>query len=428
MVVLVAVVALLGFARLNKPSLPPHVVKGDGEGYYAYLTAYLVDHDASFATLVRRHLKTPELVGLSGLSYRSDSGRYLDKYSPGEAVLGLPFFVVGHEVAVVRGERADGYSRSEEIAFGLGAIAWGIIGLLALRRLLLRRFGDGPTAAALVCVAFGTSLLHYLAFDSSYSHAFSFAAVSLTLLASVRWRERPASPRRAVELGLAAGLVLCIRPANVVALVPLVLLGVVDRPSLRARARHLRCHWRPGLLAAAASVPLVLANLLAWRFAAGHVLLFSYRQDERFSFLHPQWRVLYSFRPHGLLPYAPVLFLVAPGLVALWRRAREWFWPVALSLLLQTYLLASWGAWPLGDGFGQRGFVDVGAVLAVPLAALFATVWCSRWRWAVGGLAAAAVLTTMLGTLAYWQDRLPHDGASPRGYLAAVTGGDGNRP
>jgi len=38
-------------------------VKGDGEAYYAYLTAYLVDGDPSFRTLVRRRFPTEDPSG-----------------------------------------------------------------------------------------------------------------------------------------------------------------------------------------------------------------------------------------------------------------------------------------------------------------------------------------------------------------------------
>ena len=420
--VAVAAVALILYAGLNRPGRSPRVVRGDGEGYYAYVTAYVVDGDPSFRTLVRRRFANDESLRLSGLRYEPRTGRYLDKYSPGVAMLTLPFFLAGHGLATFEG-RADGYSGTEQFSSGLAAIACGFAGLAALRRLLLRWYSDAATAATLVCIGLGTGLLNYLAFDSSYSHAFSFAAVALTLLAVIRWLERPESWRRAVEGGLAVGLVVCIRPANIVAVVPAVAFGVVGWPTIRSRVLILSHHWARILLGAAVAAPFVLVSLLAWRAASGRLLLFSY-QGEQFSFLQPKWQVLSSFRPHGLLPYAPVLALAVLGMVPLWRRHRSWFWPVTLGLFLQTYLLASWREWPLGGGFGHRGYVDVNALLAVPLAAFFAAIRPGRWRWAAGAFATVAVVTTVLGTLAYWQGRLPPDGASPGSYLDAILGGE----
>jgi hypothetical protein len=424
----VAALMLVGFTGLNRPGAAPHVVKGDGEGYYAYLPAYIVDHDPTFRTLVHRRFEDPGFLSLSGLSYQPRTGRYLDKYPAGVAVMTLPFFLAGHGLARLTGQRADGYGRTEELSAGLAAISWAIGGLFALRSLLLRWFTDKVTVATLVCLGAGTGLLHYTAFDSSYSHAFSFAALSLTLLAVTRWFEEPRSWRRAVALGLAVGLVIGIRPANLIAVVPLAAYGIVSRHTLIGRGRLLRRHWRRLLVAVAASSALPVATLLAWHEATGRVLLFSYRQDERFRFLHPHWQVLYSFRPHGLLPYAPVLLLAVVGMVPLWRHHRSWFWPIAAALCADTYLLASWGAWPLGDAFGQRGYVDMGGLFALPLAALFTAARHQRWRWAAGTFAALAVTTTLLGTLAYWQGRLPHQGATPTGYLDAIVSRPSARP
>ncbi len=425
-VAVVGVLAVVGYGALNKPSLPPHVVKGDGEGYYSYLTAYLIDRDPSFRTLVQRRFTTPDALRLSGLSYQPQTDRYLVKYPPGEALMTLPFFAAGHAVALATGERADGYSRSEQLASGLAAIAWGLAGLAALRRLLLRWFSDLATAMTLVAIGLGTSLLHYLAYDSSYSHAFSFAAISMTMLTVIRWLERPGSWSRAIAAGLAAGLVIAVRPANIVAILPLALFGVFSRPTLMAQLRLLAHHWRHLLAAAAAASPAVIATLLAWRYAAGQLRLFTYGPTEQFSFLHPKWQVLYSFRPHGLLPYAPVLILALIGLVPLYRRTPQWTWSIALALALETYLLASWRAWPLGHAFGHRGYVDAVGLFALPLAALFAAVWRTRWKWPITATSAVAIATTMLGMAAHWQGRLPPDGAPPAGYLAAMVGQDRN--
>jgi hypothetical protein len=176
------------------------------------------------------------------------------------------------------------------------------------------------------------------------------------------------------------------------------------------------------LVMVVAAAPLVFLQLLAWRAGAGHWILNPYPAGETFTLLHPHWEALYSFNPHGLFPYAPVLLLSVAGLVPLWQRHRGWFWPVVVAVGLDTYLIASWHQWDYGDGFGHRAFVDLLPVFAIPLAALFAAARSSRSRLALGTLAGLLTLTTALGTLSYWQGRLPHGGASPGAYLDALLG------
>jgi hypothetical protein len=158
---------------------------------------------------------------------------------------------------------------------------------------------------------------------------------------------------------------------------------------------------------------------LIWDQATGRWFTSPYG-SEGFDWLHPHLQALYSFAPHGMLPYTPVLGLSVVGLPVLWRRHRDWWWPVVLAVMLDAYLLCTWNPWYLGVGFGQRGFVDLAPVLALPLAALVAEVWQSRWRKVVLPLIGVLTATTCLGVLAYWQGRIPGDGATARNYLSVM--------
>jgi hypothetical protein len=331
-------------------------------------------------------------------------------------------FLAGEAFSAVSGGSNDGYSRDDQLLSGLAAALLAIGGLAALRLLLLRRFSDGATAAALACTLLGTSLLHYAAYDTTYSHAFSFGAVAVFALAAVRLGERPGSWGRAATLGVAGGTLFVLRPTNLLLAVVLIPLAWVGRGQPGHRLRPIARHVRPMLVVLLAAAPLVGLQLLVWRAGAGHWTLNPYPAGETFTFLHPHWEALYSFDPHGLLPYAPVLLLSVAGLVPLWQRHRGWFWPVVAALGLDTYLIMSWHQWDYGDGFGHRAFVDLLPVFAIPIAALFAAGRSSRSRLALGALAGVLTLTTVLGTLSYWQGRLPHGGASPGAYLDALLG------
>jgi hypothetical protein len=396
-------------------------VKGDGNGYYAYLPGVLLDHDTSFRTLVAARFPDPSTLGPAGLT-RQHSGAYLEKYSYGAALIAAPLFAVGHLATREAGQVADGYTSTEEFFAGLGALAAGMIGLLALRSFLGRRFGNEVVTVTLVAMTLGTGLLHWMVYDPLYSHAYSFGAVAVLALVMTRFREAPASWSRAIAMGLAAGLVILLRIPNVVLVGGLALLGVDSRAALVHRITACRANGaRVAVAAACALAPLIPQEVL-WGRATGHWLASPY-VGEGFDWTHPQLAALYSWRPHGLLPYAPVLALAVIGLPILWRRHRDWAWAAAAAVVLDTYLLCTWHQWDLGVAFGQRGFVDLVPILAIPFAALVSAVWPTRWRRPVIGVVAVLTATTMLGMLAYWQGRLPHDGASPGNYVTVMFGG-----
>jgi len=411
-------VAAYGFCRADPAAIS--AVKGDGEGYYAYLPGVLLEHDASFRTLVTGHPVNPG--GRVVDAFQREPSGYLVKYSYGVALLASPFFAVGHIVAAVAGQTADGYSSDEEFFAGLGAVVVGLAGLFALRAVLRRRFGDGVVAVTLLAMTLGTGLLHWMVYDPMYSHAYSFGAIAMLLLTALRFRERPESWRRALACGLAAGLVILIRIPNLVVVAPIVLLGVIDRAGLIQRVAGVKRHFARVAAAAACALVVLLPQEIIWEQAMGRWLSNPY-VGEGFTWLHPQLRALYSGRPHGLLLYAPVLALALLGLPVFWRRHREWRGTVIVVIVLDTYLLCAWHIWFLGVGFGQRGFVDIVPVFALPFAGLLSSVWHTRWRLPLLAVAGVLTATTMLGMLGYWTGALPHVGATAGDYISVMFGG-----
>jgi hypothetical protein len=419
--VCLAVIAVGAYVYVGSLAVATPRVKGDGNGYYAYLPGVLLDHDTSFRRLVASDFPDPAALGPAGLT-EQPSGRYLDKYSYGAALIAAPLFAVGHLVATASGQTATGYTGTEEFFAGLGALAAGLIGLLALRSFLGRRFNDEVVAVTLVAMALGTGLLHWMVYDPLYSHAYSFGAVAVLALAMTRFREDPASWSRAIALGLAIGIVILLRIPNIVIVGGLCLLGVDSRAALARRIAACRAH--AGRIAAAAGcalLPLIPQEVI-WGHATGHWLASPY-VGEGFTWTDPHLEALYSWRPHGLLPYAPVLGLALIGLPILWRRERDLAWAALVAIVLDAYVICTWHQWDLGVAFGQRAFVDLVPILALPFAALISAAWPTRWRRPAIGLVTILTATTVLGMLAYWQGRLPHDGATPGNYVTVMLGG-----
>jgi hypothetical protein len=400
-------------------------VRSDGEGYYAYLPSYLLYHDVSFRSVISDHLSRsrtglpPSVFGFS----QQPTGNWLDKYPAGEAILLLPFFVIGHFIAQVMGAAADGYSPPELYAAGLAGLVYTVLGLSALGAALRRWFSEWVTAATLLAVTFGTGVFDYATYDSIFSHAFSFFAVSVTLLCALRWYERPRSMVRAVLLGLAFGAVVAVRLTDVVLLPAVLLLGVGSWVAARQRLTLLRKHAARVAVAAAAALAVLVPQLITWYFATQHLLVRPY-PGESFGFSHPQLiGSLLSFKPHGLLPYAPVLVIAFGGLVAAWRWRRDLAVPVTVAFVPFWYLVATWWDWSFTAGFGDRAFNDVVPFLAIPLAFAFARLSRPPTRVLVGGLCVILVAVTCVLMVNHWLGPLPGSGTGPAGYFRILTFG-----
>lgn len=404
--------------RLDTP------VHGDGEGYYAYLVAYLLNHDPSFNTLITHHLM-PAYAALGhqppvyfGFTLQA-TGNWLDQYGIGTAVLLLPFFGIGHIISLAGGAKPNGYSVPEIYAVGTAAIVYTATGLLILRAVLRRWFAEWAVAVTLLAIVFGTSLFAFSTYDSVTSHAFSFFAVSLTLLFALRWYDRP-TLWRAAATGLAAGLLIDIRVTNIVILAALPLLGVGSLAALRQRA-HLLWGRRLDLIAVALCAVLVfIPQSITWHIATGHWIINSYAR-EAFDFLHPHLiESLFWFLPHGLLPYAPVLVFAFIGLGIAWVRRRDIALPVTVAFLPFWYLVAAWDNWSYASGFGHRGFIDILPLLAIPMAYLFSSLRGTVARAVAGTAALLLTGVTCALMLAYFQYRMSGSGIDVGGYLALL--------
>lgn len=405
--------------HLGLPHQPP--VRSDGEGYYAYLPAYLVYGDPSLRSVLLHHFLNnsqyapfrPSTYGLT----LEPIGNWLDQYPVGEATLLIPFFLAGHLLALAQGLNANGYTSPELYAVGTGAAVYAALGLLALRAVLRRWFTDGVVAATLVVIVFGSSLFHYITYNSIFSQGFSFAAVAVALLCTVRWFERPASWWRALSLALSIGAVVAIRITDAVLLPGVLLLGVGSLAALRAQLALLGHHlWRSALVLVAAAACLV-PQVFTWWVATGHLIVDPY-VDQSFSLGHPQLLAsLFALVPHGLLPYAPALGLCAVGLAIAWWQRRDLAMPVTVAFLPFWYLMSCWWDWSFSEGFGNRIYVNILPILAIPLAVFFASLQ-RRWlKVAAGVVAGVLAAVTVLLMVSYWRGRLPGNGIGLEGYL-----------
>ena len=404
----VAALAVAGYAFIYSSGRAGPPIRSDGFSYYVYLPAWFIHRDTTLRTTARACCEG-DFPGYTGMFRWPGTRRWVNPHPIGVALMQAPFFLFAHAVTWASDLPLDGFSFYYQHAAGISGLFWTIAGLLVLGNLLRRHFSDPITAATLVVITFGTNLFHYATYDSGYSHAYSFFLFAAFLNITERWHHAP-SRRLSVLAGIIAGLIVLVRHTNGLFLLVFPLYGVTSLATLRTAARRLLEHKRHVAEAAAVAALVILPQLAIYMAATGRPIVSAYGASG-FNFSSPHIvEVLFSVQK-GLFFWSPILLAAVAGLVRLWRvqhSARVFVLPAAVFLTVNTWLIACWWDWQFGGSYGHRGFVDVLAVFALGLAAVFE--WCAGRTSlvaAAGTVSTVAVALSVFQMLQYWNGTIP---------------------
>lgn len=362
---IIAVVLLAVTNNINWGGHWRTTLQADAKGYYAYLPAILIHNDLHFS-----FLEEAESVGSNAnlfFDYRvAPTGVPVNKYWCGTALLQSPFFAVAHGIALAKGSEPVGFEKPYVMAICLAAIAYALIGLWALDRVLITYDVHVMwRATVLVAIMFGTHLFYYVIVAPGMSHAYSFALVSLLFLVVRRCRDQVTAPR-ILALGVLVGLIVLVRPVNGIVLLAIPFL--IESPSrLRDKAILLRAHRAPLVTAFIMAGLIVGIQPLLYFIGTGHWWVDTY-PGESFNWTDPHgWDILLSYKK-GLFLYTPLCLLAMVGLYHLGQRSRCALLAWIVFFLVLVYVLSSWWNWWYGGSFSARPFVEYLPLFAVPLA------------------------------------------------------------
>ena len=352
----------------------------DVSGYYMYLPAAFIYKDLREArfldSMVAKYHPTP--APMQG--FRLPSGRFVMKYSSGQALQFLPFFIVAHTLAKPLGFPADGFSLPYQAAIAWGSLLIALLGLWIARRNLLAYFSERTVAITLVCLAFASNYLNYTAFDGAMTHNWLFTCYSLLIFCTIQFYKKP-SLKWAAGIGLFYGWAVLTRPTEIVGVLIPLLWGLDSEAALRGRLGFLKTHFAKVLLAAGVCLAVGSIQLLYWKFSADQWLVYSY-EEQGFSWLKPHLAdVLFSYRA-GWLTWSPVMFLAVSGFFAL-EQQRPAIFPALLAFCaVFLYVTSAWDIWWYGGSLGSRAMVQSYAAWIFPLAAFIQWVTAFSWsRW-----------------------------------------------
>lgn len=371
---------LLILFLISLPLINPWI-RGDGVGYYSYARALLIQHNLDFtadyqhANPAFRELRL-NANGQPLPDFRTPTGRLDNHFSVGPAILWTPALVVAHAgVLLARAfgsaVPADGFSMPYRIAMALTTVTLGFLGLLFSFR-VAKKFVDQRWALlATISVWGATSLIVYMYFNPSWSHAQSAFAVALFFW---YWLETRQNRRLSqwLILGALAGLMIdvyFVNAAILILLLPEVLSGyrsIRRGSSSQAHAFQILLgrHVVFGITVLVCLLPTFASRYILYGspFASGYVPL-------RLWFWSSPYfgRVLFS-SDHGLFAWTPLVALSVAGLFLFWRRHPSVGGPAALAVLTFYFVIASYPDWDGISSFGNRFFVSLTVFFILGLA------------------------------------------------------------
>ena len=317
--------------------LQPQRVASDGVFYFAPLRSMVVDGDLDFENEYR------VLGAQSSYLQRTPTGRLPNSHSIGPAILWLPFYLPVHALAWLGLYRPTGFGYPYFTAIATGTAVFGFLGILFVFRLVRAYFEPGIALVVTLGTWLATFHVWYMVFEPSMSHAPAMASVAAFLLFTHRgvrgWRSFALA-------GALGGLVVLVRWQNVLFL-PVALW--TSYPEFRRHRLH------EIALAVLAFLVVFVPQTIYWKLLYGSFLLVP--QGRGFiDWTAPELSaVLFSSR-HGLLAWAPVLWLALAGWPGLVRRTGALGWGLTLSILATWYLNASVDDWWSGASYGLRRF------------------------------------------------------------------------
>lgn len=345
------------------------VIKSDVQGYYAYLPATFIYHDLQFNFLFDPDNPYREEQKKDIWFNFTEDGDKIIQYTTGLAICYAPFFFIAHLGAKLFDYPAHGYSIPYDFMLQFGAVLFFIMGIYFLKRILELYYSEKTAALTLIAVVLGTNLFYYGTYEAAMSHCFSFAFIAMFVWLLLKWLERPAW-QTTIQLGLTTGMIILIRPSNILIVSLFMLINVSRFSDLGERIRYFIKNYRQILIMILAAFVVWIPQMLYWYSVTGQVFYNSYGGDQGFLWGDPQiLSLLFSYRK-GWLLYTPVMGLAVIGLIPLYRKHRGLFWPSLFVMMLAIYVFASWCFWWFGGSFGSRGFIDFYAVFAIPMAAM----------------------------------------------------------
>jgi hypothetical protein len=387
----------IGFTALNvflsfnyHSHAPRHSYHGslwaDRAGYYVYLPATF-----QYGFTASSFPDGSDTLTGSGFKLDIAANTVRTKYTAGVAMVQAPFYLVIHGVGALAGIEEAAFEDLDHIVVSIAGPVMAALGLLFLYSVFAPVAGPRPTLFLLLALYAGTNLFYYAVCDPGMSHVHSFFLFSsLLFLIDRALQRRHISFGTTFIVGVVCGLILLIRPTNLMFIIALLIMNAARlnvSGSLRISldlVRHL------AVLVLAASI-VWLPQMLYWEHAFGSFVTWPYSGEGFSNWPTPEIGKFLFSTNNGLIPYAPIILVMLFGMTIQWRSGERLKASASLFALVAVVIIgASWWVWHFGCGFGSRTMVEFMALFA---SALFAF---HSWMTKHGRKVPSAILLSVL--------------------------------
>jgi hypothetical protein len=370
LIVVVALIIILGTLKFSFRQ--NNILSYDYFGLYLYLPATFIYHDPGISNINWLEEINATYNNTPMLYQVQPEGSYnLIRFFCGIAILLSPFFFIGHAVALLTAYPADGFSLPYQLAMMLAALFYVALGLVFLRKVLLRYFDDAATSITLIALYLGTNLFFWTTFNAGAPHTILLSIYAMLLWFTIRWHDKP-TKFDAAAIGLLLGLIIVSRPSDIIAVFVPLLWNIYDKESLRKKLSFIRQNYLHVFILVLFTFLAGLPQILYYYTFTGKLFLSTYNDPSSgFNFSNPRFAwVLFSFQK-GWFIYAPLMIFSIVGLIPLMRKHKSVSTAIIAHLLLNIFLLASFTSL---ISYGWRAFIQSYALLSLPLAAFISMI------------------------------------------------------
>ncbi len=375
-------VVLVSLVLIQYRLIQPNIEKGpalnvlswDAFGYYMFLPGLFIYDDIT--DYQWRHEIQGKYNALGGDFYqgtKAENGNYVGKYLVGVSILELPFFWIGHTIALHSHYQADGFSPPYQYSVAFGAIALCILALFLIRSILLRYYSDKATGLSIFLLVMATNFIQYVAIDSAQSHSFIFPYYVVIIYLTLKWHNQP-QIRWAALIGLTIGLATISRPTEAIMLFIPLLWNTHNKESKKLKWLQVRqylhhVYWTIGF-----GLLGVLPQLIYWKTVSGDWV---FNVGSKWYFLNPFFRVIVGFE-NGWFVYTPITILFVLGFFFIKKLPFQK--SVITFCLLNIWIITAWSDWKYGATYSTRALVQSYPVFALAFTAVIERILQQKWR------------------------------------------------